>query len=205
MAASLNGGLYSSPAPAGTALAGEPAARGWEERAVDSGNSGNALCHARQMFVRREDMDRDLRARHTPEPLSSAPVCHHQDRHVISTIVAIPPIKQAGTRIPSVNARNRPSPESLLAGRRSAAALGGTFPRRGLGSPASRVARRLSVRAGAVFSAAYCRRCKERQIFRCCGRLSASSVPRENHRHGPVDDAGRSVRGYRRPLHRSPP
>ena len=40
-------GLYSSPAPAGTALAGEPVARGWEERAVDSGNSGNAPCHAR--------------------------------------------------------------------------------------------------------------------------------------------------------------
>ena len=40
-------GLYSSPAPAGTALAGEPVARSWEERAVDSGNSGNAPCHAR--------------------------------------------------------------------------------------------------------------------------------------------------------------
>ena len=44
-------------ATAGAALAGERSARGWEERAVDSGNSGNALCHARQMFVRREDME----------------------------------------------------------------------------------------------------------------------------------------------------
>ena len=60
-------------------------------------------------------------------------------------------------------ARNRPSPESLLAGRRSAAALGAPSPAHGLGSPASRVVRRLSVSAGDALRSAiaggptYCR------------------------------------------------
>ena len=96
-------------------------------------------------------------------------------------------------------AKNRPSPESLLEGRRSAAASGAPSPRHGLGSPASRVTRRLSVSPGAVCSAANCKRCRERQIFRCCSCLSARSVSRENHRHGLVDDEGRPVRGYRQP------
>ena len=49
-------------------------------------------------------------------------------------------------------ARNRPSPESLLAGRRALGSFRSTSPRHNLGSPASRVVRRLSVGAGDALS-----------------------------------------------------
>ena len=41
MAVSLNGGFIAHSAPAGAALAGEPAARSWQERAVERGHGGN--------------------------------------------------------------------------------------------------------------------------------------------------------------------
>ena len=75
----------------------------------------------------------------------------------------------AGQKTAPGRASNGPSPESLLAGRRVAVGFGGTSPRGELGSPASRVLRRLSVSAGDALSVTHGTRAKY-------GRFSA--VPR---------------------------
>ena len=78
----------------------------------------------------------------------------------------------AGQKTSPGCAKNRPSPESLLAGRRTC----GSFRAPPLGSPASRVVRRLSVGAGDDLSLAHGTRAKERQDLRCATVVCCSGT-----------------------------